>query len=159
MAHYEFHADLIDGEVGEREVVDFLATQHGGKFVFDNKTNSLDTLLNFPEKSVFGQGFLTFEIKTDVLVSPTRDTGNLFIEVQSRGKKSGIQVTQANWFLYYLKHLNELWAIKPQDLLALIRTGAFSTVEGGDHGSGTRGVLIPRERTRTHFLVFSGIQS
>jgi len=153
MAHYNFSQDLEDGEAGEHEVVTLFAQEYDGTPIASNDTNRYDRIINFPNGSVFGHGPVSFEIKTDVLITPTKDTGNLFIEVQSRGKKSGIQVCTADWFVYYLKHLNEIWSIRPTDLLALIRTGRFRDVYGGDEGSGTRGVLIPRASERSHFLV------
>lgn len=153
MAHYNFSQDLEDGEAGEREVVEFFARKYGGKPIAFNDTNRYDRILDFPIDTPFSLGPMSFEIKTDVLITPTKDTGNLFIEVQSRGKKSGIQVCTADWFAYYLKHLKQLWAIRPHDLLTLIRTGRFRDVYGGDEGSGTRGVLIPRATEREHFII------
>lgn len=155
--HYDFDKDLVDGLAGEQEIRWFLSRRFGGSLTYTNETKHLDTLMNFPAPTPFGVGHVSFEIKTDVLVSPERDTGNLFIEVQSRGKKSGIQVCQADWFLYYLKHFDEVWAIRPQDCLALIRTGGFRSIEGGDAGSGTRGVLMEKYRVEKNFLIFTGV--
>ncbi len=156
--HYDFDKDLVDGHEGEVMVREWLG-RFGGTQTFANDTKTMDTLMHFPTPTDFGVGHVTFEIKTDVLVTPQRDTGNLFIEVQSRGKKSGIQVCRADWFLYFFRHLDEVWAIQPENLLALIRTGRFRSVYGGDEGSGTRGVLIDRASTAEHFLIYRGVSA
>ena len=152
--YYNFDQDLVEGKKGEETIQAFLTRRFGGTLVFNNDTKSLDTLMHFSTPTPFGVGHISFEIKTDVLVSPQRDTGNLFIECQSRGKKSGIQVCRADWFLYYLKHFDEVWCIRPVACLELIHTGRFRSVIGGDAGSGTLGVLLPKERVADSFLVF-----
>ena len=40
----------------------------------------------------------TIEVKRDF---KCYDTGNLFVEYESRGKKSGISTTQAKWWVYW----------------------------------------------------------
>ena len=157
MAHLNFDDDLLIGKEGEKTVVGYLNRFHHATLVSYNNTKEYDALVFFDRPSPFGVGHITLEIKTDVLISPKRDTGNLFIETECRDKISGIQVTEADWFLYYLKHFDELWVITPPKLLALIRTGRFPSAGGGDKGSGTKGILIPREQEEAHFLTFRGI--
>tara|TARA_R110000868_G_scaffold328175_1_gene589072 strand:+ start:247 stop:717 length:471 start_codon:yes stop_codon:yes gene_type:complete len=153
MAHYSFRKDLVDGQEGENEVILYLVENHNCQFISDNNTNSHDVILQFASGGVFGDGNRSFEIKTDLLITPKADTGNIFIEVESRGKESGVMVCQAEWFVYYLKNFKEVWAIKTEDLLALIATSNFRQVYGGDKGSGTKGLLINREKNRKHFVV------
>jgi hypothetical protein len=96
----------------------------------------------------------TYEIKTDVKCAPLFDTGNIFIEYESRGKKSGISVTQAEWFVTYFKYLNEIWFIKSKELKQLIEQNDFPIFkDAGDIGSATHGYLINRRKFKEFFYV------
>ena len=114
MAHYNFKQDLKEGEQGERTVVSDLE-QYGLTLVTDNKDNKYDVIMQRPDGTQ-----VTYEIKTDVLCKPkyvkkmalglipiTPDTGNMFIEYECRGKASGVEVTQAKWFVTHYKYLKE----------------------------------------------------
>ena len=153
MAHYSFRKDIVEGEEGERFVTNCLCETFGAKLISDNKTNSHDVLIEFPERdNSIWSGTLSLEIKTDVLIKPTRDTGNMFIEYECRGKPSGISVTQADMFITYFKNLNEIWVITTVKLKELLNTENFRSVgNAGDEGSKTCGYLIPRMKYRNHF--------
>ncbi len=147
MANYDFRKDIIEGEEGEQVVIKDLISM-GGKFISDNKNNKYDLLI-----SKEGE-LITYEIKTDVYCKPERDTGNIFIEIECRGKESGAMVSEAKWFVTYYKHFNELWYIKTTDLLNLLQTENFRmTSNSGDVGSNTKGYLLPRHKYKSHFKV------
>lgn len=147
MGNYNFNKDLIIGEHGERTVVQDLESM-GAKLITDNKNNSHDIIV---EKNGTK---LKYEIKTDIFCFPQFDTGNMFIEFECRGKKSGIEVTTADWFVMYYKYLKEIWYIKTEDLKQLIKDNDFFQTEfSGDQNSNTRGYLIPREEYKKHFIV------
>jgi hypothetical protein len=96
----------------------------------------------------------TYEIKTDVKCAPLFDTGNIFIEYESRGKASGISVTEADWFVTYFKYLGEVWFIKTKKLRKLIEDNDFPTFkDAGDVGSATHGYLIKRKEFKDYFYV------
>jgi hypothetical protein len=138
----------VVGEDGEKIVTEWLCDSYNGKLLADNKTNSHDVVIQFPKKT------LSFEIKTDVFVSPYYDTGNMFIEYESRNKPSGISVCRADYFITYFKYLNELWMIKTTDLQNLINSVNFRVFKNaGDKGSNTHGYLIPRKKYKQHFKV------
>jgi hypothetical protein len=148
MAHYNFKQDIVVGEDGEKIVTEWLCDSYNGKLLADNKTNSHDVVIQFPKKT------LSFEIKTDVFVSPYYDTGNMFIEYESRNKPSGISVCRADYFITYFKYLNELWMIKTTDLQNLINSVNFRIFKNaGDKGSNTHGYLIPRKKHQPNFKV------
>jgi len=94
----------------------------------------------------------TYEIKTDIY---PRDTGNMAIEVESRGKPSGISVTQADYFVYYFPHLKEIWNIPTEHLKGIINQNTnIRLVEGaGDPGSNTKLYLIKKTTFRNYFRV------
>ena len=146
MANYDFNKDIIEGEEGEQIVMRDLE-RLGCEFLRDNKDNQYDLIV----KTKSGKE-RTFEIKTDVYCKSDWDTGNLFVEFECRGKSSGINVTKAEYFVTYYKHLKEIWYIKTKDLLKLIYQNNIEIKEfAGDAGSGTKGVLVNRYKYKEHF--------
>lgn len=90
-------------------------------------------------KSLF-TGSFKVEVKSDrrALV-----TGNLYIEVYSRSKPSGISTTDADYWIYKIDGIDTTIIIPTSRLKELVKThykGLFK--HGGDHDS-SRGVLIP----------------
>lgn len=151
MAHYNFVKDLNEGKAGEAVFFQALKTLYNAEFVSDNNTNSHDMILHFPEATPFGVNDVSFEVKTDVY---KRDTGNMFVEFECRGKPSGIVVSQAEWFVTNFKHLKEMWCIPTHELKALLETNHFyQTENSGDIGSRTRGYLVPRKSFRDKFFI------
>jgi len=151
MAHYKFNKDLIEGEEGEKTVIEHLK-KLGGGFLQDNKDNRYDVIIERNGKKI------KYEIKTDVFCKPTFDSGNIFVEVECRGKKSGIMVTEAKWFVTYYKHLNEIWYIKTEDLLKIIEENKQNLMFkqfSGDYNSNTKGWLVPRWQFTQKFMVYN----
>lgn len=161
MANYNFNEDIDVGERGEGVIKTELENK-GLKFIDDNKDSKYDLKMELNSK------IITFEVKTDVWCVPGRhvdmpfgriwveakDSGNLFIEYQSRNKPSGIAVTNAQVFVYYYPFLNQYWTIKVSDLKRLIADNKFrETKLSGDANSDTRGYLIPREKFKSYFKV------
>ena len=139
MANLNFKSDLIIGEDGEAEVIKFLITK-GCTYIDSNKDNKYDL------KMLKNNSEVTYEIKTDVFCAPLFDTGNIFIEFESRGKSSGISVTKADWFVTYFLYLKELWFIKSNKLRQLISENDFQVfTNAGDLNSQTHGYLIKRK--------------
>jgi len=147
MANLDFKSDLKLGNDGEKTVVKFLESK-GCVFIDNNNNNKYDVKMNV-------NGVETkYEIKTDVKCAPLFDTGNIFIEYSSRGKLSGISVSQADWFVTYFLYLNELWFIKTGKLKELINNNDFPVFkDAGDPNSSTHGYLIKRDDYKTHFNV------
>jgi hypothetical protein len=147
MANLNFKTDLILGNEGEQSLVEYLTTK-GLSFVDSNDDNRYDIKMLKNNKEV------TYEVKTDVKCAPLFDTGNIFVEFESRGKASGISVTQAEWFVTYFLYLNELWFIKSDILKNLIETNDFPKFyNAGDIGSETHGYLIKRKDYKQYFHV------
>jgi hypothetical protein len=148
MANLDFKSDLKLGNDGEMFVVSFLETK-GLRYLSSNDDNKYDIVMCDKDGIE-----LTYEIKTDVKCAPLFDTGNIFIEFESRGKDSGIVVTQADWFVTYFKYLNEAWFIKSDKLKELIQENDFPIFkDAGDVGSATHGYLIKRKDFKKYFYV------
>ena len=163
MANLDFKSDLKLGNEGEKVVIEFLEKKWL-TYVESNKDNKnhFKIIAHNTQYSVYydynkaRMKELTYEVKTDVKCAPLFDTGNLFIEYSSRKKPSGIEVTQADWFVTYFQFLNELWFIKTEKLRELIKNNDFPVFkDAGDHGSETHGYLINRRKYFEHFYVTS----
>ena len=147
MANLNFKKDLKLGNDGEDVIINFLESK-GCSYVDSNNDNKYDLKMVTKGKET------TYEIKTDVKVAPVYDTGNIFIEYESRGKSSGISVTQADWFVTYFKYLKEIWFIKSETLKQLISENNFPVFyDAGDVGSATHGYLIKRKDFKKYFHV------
>lgn len=147
MANYQFDKDIIIGESGEQTVRQDLE-KLGANFISDNKDNKFDLLMERNGNTI------SYEIKTDVYCSPTYDTGNIFVEYECRGKKSGIEVSKADWFVTYFKNLNQIWYIKTEKLKELIKNNTLKEISfAGDAGSNTKGILVPRNKFKDYFIV------
>lgn len=142
---YDFRKDVITGERGQDIIIEYLNKTFGYKLL--NK--------NFDEKYDFKMNCIgrekTFELKTDIY---PRDTGNLVIEFECRGKPSGISVTKADYFVTYFPHFGEIWNIRTSDLKKLIDYLKPEIFEGaGDIGSNTRLYKLKKTRVRKFFRV------
>jgi hypothetical protein len=147
MANLNFTSDLKLGNDGEMVIIEYLL-KRGSKLLDTNDDNKYDA------RMVKDGVETTYEIKTDVKCAPLFDTGNIFIEYESRGKASGISVTEADWFVTYFKYLGEVWFIKTKKLRKLIEDNDFPTFkDAGDVGSATHGYLIKRKEFKDYFYV------
>ena len=70
------------------------------------------------------------------------ETGNIFVEYESRGKKSGIAKSEAEYYCYAFG--NTFHIIKTEDLKERCRKyiGQKEDVLGGDNNS-SKGILLP----------------
>ena len=150
MAHYDFKKDLNEGNEGENLVIEHLK-KLGGILVSKNNDNRYDALIERNNQKI------KYEIKTDVFCKPSYDTGNIFVEVECRGKESGIMVTEAKWFVTYYKHLNEIWYIETDKFIELIEKNKKNFIfkqYSGDENSNTKGWLVPRWKFTEDFIIY-----
>jgi len=129
--NYNFKQDILQGEKGE-EIIKNILVNMGFVFIKYNKDNKFDLLMKYNNKPV------TYEIKTDIY---PKNTGNLVVEFECRGKPSGIAITEADYFVTYFPHLNEIWNIKTNILRELIKQYNPKISENsGDEGTD----ILPR---------------
>jgi len=151
MANYSFREDLSEGKEGEDFVINHLK-KLGGELISKNDDNRYDVIIRRKGKNI------KYEIKTDLFCKPTWDTGNIFVEVQCRGKKSGIMVSEAEWFVTYFINLNEIWYIRKNKLLDIIEKYKQNFIfkdNAGDPASETKGWMVPRYKFTKDFLVYN----
>lgn len=80
------------------------------------------------------------EVKRDFKAT---STGNIFVEYMSRGKKSGISTSDAEWYCYWLSE-EHLIFVTTKMLKALCRPylNTRRDVVGGDSNT-SKGILLP----------------
>ena len=85
------------------------------KYIKDNDTNAFDLLFQGN-----GEDPTTFEVKTDLWEKDwdKGGSGNMAIEYKCRGRQSGISVTKATYFVYYLVNVSDkhIWVIETKKL-------------------------------------------
>jgi hypothetical protein len=91
-------------------------------------------------KELFSDG-TKVEVKFDRMAHLT---GNLFVEVYSRGKASGISTTKANYWIFRIQEKSYALIVNTQKLKELCRIvhQTDGLVRGGDNNT-SYGVLIP----------------
>lgn len=161
MGNYNFRDDLAEGIRLEKKFIQFLQSKN--KNILSYKHSSTK------EKDLtvqFNYGVQTFEIKSDeysldypihfrnMVIEPDA-FGTLFIECESWGKYSGVITTKADWWVHFLKRMNQIWMIETRTLKEIIHTLPFDVMENaGDAGSNTKGFLIPRQYFKQYFKIY-----
>ena len=158
MAHYNFREDLRDGKSGERVIQHFLETQLNFLFLGSCDDYRYD-LLHLHDRSKLP---IKIEVKTDSWEKDFNDcTGNLVLEVEDRGRPSGITTSEADYYVWYMPFLDreQVW-IAPSGFLkagvALKRwplkpIGEYSEKLGDKSGMA---YLIPRHKEMNCFVVW-----
>lgn len=80
------------------------------------------------------------EVKFD---RKTRDTGNVYIEYESRNKASGIRTTQADYWAYFIED-EEVYVVSVEKLKEKIAKLNPKRIPGGDNNT-SMGFLIKLE--------------
>ena len=95
----------------------------------------------------YGEGLLSdilklkgdkIEVKTDF---QAMETGNLFIEYESRKKLSGISISKAEYWAFLVSS-QQILIIETDKLKKLCRNNKLIKVNGGDNDT-SKGVLLP----------------
>lgn len=135
MAKYNFNEDIKIGLSAELYVKCQLFNLLGPDYEYEfNNTKSYDILIRKSDKPV-----VTLEVKYDIMA---KKTGNVAIEIESRGNPSGIEVTDADWWCQIIDVTP--WFIQTERLKQLILQHG-KLVVGGDAGSETKMYLVPDE--------------
>lgn len=145
----QFKKDLEISIENEKKVASFFEKQ--GFIVHQiNEDKYYDLLIEKDDK------IKKYELKTDYFITKEKDSGNVFVEYECRGKPSGIATSTADWWIFYLINKNELWFIETYKLKNLIKEYKFNTTHtAGDIGSNTKGYLVQRteELIKPNFII------
>jgi hypothetical protein len=96
---------------------------------------------------------VTFEIKTDLTTSECYDSGDFFIEFQSRGKQSGITVTEADYFIIYLYFFNQIYLFNTNKLKEICSNTTKMSDPCGEDGSDQVGYYINRDSVKDSYTI------
>lgn len=136
--NYDFDKDLPIAQKTERDVAEFLCEKAQMQFLGDNDDNKYDLLMQTREGRK-----ITIEVKEDF---SCQRTGNVGVEYECRGKPSGIEVSQADLYLYKVHEpdgKSRLYVIKTSLLKQMIKEEKyFRIVCGGDPGSNSMNYLF-----------------
>lgn len=146
------------GEMCERLVIEFMEKHHNTFLIERCNDNRYDFMMGTQH------GIYTYEVKGDnYCIPPTflngkkiqgTDSGNMFIEFQQNELPSGIEVTTADWFIYYYFHLDKMYFIRTEKLRELINNNQFVVGTVWNESNPNMGYLIPRDKYAEHFIVY-----
>lgn len=150
--YQKFKNDLLDGEKGERVFAFYLKKNKSFDIVGFNDDYRWDIVTEYFCKRI------TFEVKTDRYeFFKGVKTNNMFIETSCSGKRSGIQKTEADVFVYFTPDYEEAFLISVSKLKALLieHPEYFRYTTGGGDGARVNGYLLNREKYKHLFKVLS----
>jgi hypothetical protein len=139
MANYDFNKDLPAAVETEKEVAQILAKVYDAKILKFENSNKYDILTMIKGKEY------KFEIKEDFM---TCKTGNVALEFGCRGKPSGIQTSEADFYVYKIHGANGIhfYLFKTSALKTMVSAREyFRIVNGGDKGSNSMNYLFKYE--------------
>jgi len=138
VTHYNFQKDLSGAQKDLNIMAREICKVYNCTIVEEgSKTNKWDFVLSSSKNP-----FISIEMKSDYMGY----TGNFALEFESRGKPSGISVTQASYWLNWFKYKdkpNVAWMFPVSALRKMISDELYHrTVSGGDVGSNTKMYLF-----------------
>lgn len=154
----DFQTDFPEGKKGEKLVKNLLVLK-GYDFIRFNDTNEYDLLMGLLKNNELQE--VKFEVKTDFIAGPNNGgTKNIAIEEECRGKKSGINVTAADFWVHLVPREKEIGFIKVnklKDLISELKSEGIGRLHeiGGDKASNTVNYLVPYTYFKSHFKVVS----
>lgn len=141
MGNYDFKKDLKVAQSTEFEVGELIQDTYDNMQVLDfNNDGRYDIRVRIDDE------IITIEVKEDFMCEKT---GNVSLEFESRGKPSGISVSEADYYVYKIHRLGKLFYvfIRTRYLKEAISNHEYHrVVNGGDRGSNTMNYLFKYEK-------------
>jgi hypothetical protein len=137
MNHYDFKKDHKENEVVEDYVKNWLYDNMKPNTVYCCNDNRYDFRCEYSDGSS-----ITYELKHHIL---SKKTGNISVEFECRGNKSGIEVSQADIYLhiFYKDDRVYMLAIYAKKMKRMIFDRKYhKIVIGGDVGSQSKSYLF-----------------
>ena len=143
--HYSFEQDLYQAAKTEKQVAQWLADA-GHEVIKLNNDYRYDIKVKLKTGNI-----VLIEVKEDFMC---KNTGNVAVEFQCRGKPSGIERSEADYFIYKVHTPDEaeLLSISKRKLMNLIETKQYHSIKvGGDSGSQTKMYLFSIATVKENF--------
>lgn len=135
----DFSRSLDFAQRSEIYIGSVLENLYGFQVNYYNNDNKFDLHTNLQDGTEF-----TIEVKDD---PKHKDTGNAVVEYKSRGKTSGVWVTQSNlWIhrLYYPDRPVESWMFSTNDLISSIKNREWYRLLHLDHTDSCNDLYVYR---------------
>lgn len=128
MGNYNFKEDLVVAQENEAKIAEMLSNESGFICESGNDTSSHDISCHLNDN------FYKIECKEDFQVGRT---GNVAVEIECRGKPSGIEISQSDFWVYTLhRDTKEVWIMTTASLRKAIKHKKYFTkCEAGDLGT------------------------
>ena len=143
--HYNFEQDLHEAARTEEQVAQWFSNE-GHEVVELNNDYRYDIKVKLKTGNV-----VLVEVKEDFMC---KKTGNVAVEFQCRGKPSGIDRSEADYYVYKVHTPDdiELLAISKEKLMSLVDTKQYHSIKiGGDTGSETKMYLFDIDTIKKNF--------
>jgi hypothetical protein len=133
LGKYNFKTDLNTARITEEEVALLLASTYNLKVLSFEDTNKYDILMTLGD----GEPEYKFEVKEDFFC---KKSGNVGVEFECRGKPSGIQTTESQFYVYKI-HTKEgiVFVMHATGIIKKMIESKkyFAILSGGDTNSNT----------------------
>lgn len=152
--NYDFDKDLPIAKETERQIAKFLIEKQNMSFIGTSDTIPNVDRADFDVRMKFNQSgtIVDIEVKEDFTCERT---GNVGVEFECRGKKSGIERTKSDFYLYKVHQPNRkigVYIIATKKLKDMIADTLYHRiVNGGDPGSNSMNYLFKLEVIQNNF--------
>lgn len=152
MGNYDFSKDLKVAQKTEKEIAALIERCLGKDEVLIRFGTNKDYDIMF----AYNDKAYTVEIKEDFMC---KQTGNVCVEYESRGKPSGINATKAMMYFYKIHEPNgevNVYICLTDTLRNLIKERRyFREISGGDTGSNTKSYLFKLDVFKANTELFT----
>jgi len=143
-SYYDFDKDLPIAQSAEKEVAALLRSAYNANILEFRHDNKYDI------KAKIGNKTFTFEVKQDFTCA---HTGNVGVEFECRGRKSGISVSKSDYYVYIIHRPDgkKVFILPTKNIKNMIARKEYSRiVSGGDRGSNSMNYLFTYETFISH---------
>jgi len=143
----KFNKSMSQGDLGERVIAMVLNNKKGLNKIQFNRPSvfiNVKQLRKWDLRGYIDGEIHSFEIKTDCYEFYNGDTGNMFIEIKCNGKASGIEVSTADYLVYYYPYNEEVYVMYIKTLKKWLENWKTHLTYGGDSGVAL-GYLMKRD--------------
>ena len=151
MSNYyqKFMGQLTIAEKYQEFAANTICSKYYYTYVSANTNSDWDVVINHPLHDN-----VTIEVKNDY-----QAVNNFFIEYESRGHDSGINVTKSDFYCYICTNpkRSEMYIIKTEKLKELVQNANVANVVGGD-GHTSKGYLLNINKYSPYFKKIENIE-
>lgn len=132
-----FKDDLAEGEMAEELLLGLIRKKYASAVKIPNKFSDYDIYVPEISKSI--------EVKYD---RQCNETGNLFIEIEIFGKRSGLAITKADYWVFY--DGLQFQMISPSDIVNFIFINRVLMQEFKNSGNLIKAFLVKKDDLFKH---------